>query len=608
MSFAQPFALLGLLAAIPIVLLYILRGNVRRRPTTAAFLWRGIATQVTARNRLRPPPRSLSLLLQLLALLGLVLALARPALLQRTGRQLILLLDASASMQATDVTPSRFAQARDQLAEVVRGMAATDRATIVRVGAQPTILAAGSDRSELERVLAAAQPGVAPASLRDALVLASRQLQGTPSEGSEIVVATDGTLDDPNDLAPLVVPVRFISLGRSGANRGISTLLVARAPGEGGQLAAFAQVSNYGDTSQRVQVQLSADGLPLDTRSLDLPARGRGGLWVDLPAETRSAGAVLLDRDALALDDQAEVTVGENRRRSVLLVSRTPDAWQRALQAIAGLDVAATSPEAYRDQGADIVVFDSFVPSRLPGGQLILVNPPPGNAVVDVAAETRGGRIRTLDASHPLLRGLDLGAVYLVKASVLRMPRWASAVAETRGGPLVLQGELQGRRVLVYGFDPILSGLEKLVVFPILVANAIDFLNVSGTDPYVSPGQNVALPVRTDAREAVLERPDGTSQNVSTAEGAARLDGVDGVGRYALRVKLATGEFTTRTFFVNLFGESEPDILPRRLTDWAARSQLPAEQLQAGAELWQLFAALSLGLLTIEWLRFARRG
>src|SRR5439155_4492644 len=130
----------------------------------------------------------------------------------------------------------------------------------------------------------------------------------------------------------------------------------------------------------------------------------------------------------------AEVTVAENRRRSVLLVSRSPQAWQQALSAVPSVDLAVEDPADYHDTGADLVVLDGFVPAKLPAGQLLIVNPPPDNGLVKLRGEVRGVQIRSIDSGQPLLRALDLGGFRLVKASSLAVPSWAVSVADTPGG------------------------------------------------------------------------------------------------------------------------------------------------------------------------------
>jgi Ca-activated chloride channel homolog len=577
LSLGQPWALALLALAVPILLVHLLRGNPRRRPTPAAFLWRDLEEQVTARRNWRRPPRSLALFLQLLALLAGIAALARPLFGETSARQFVYILDASASMQATDVAPNRFEAARAAVRAELGKLRIGDRATVIRLGARPEVLAFGSDPVELSRGLDLAQPGAAPASLRDGLAKGIQQAQrvsggqGVEPVG-EIVVFTDGTLPEPLGLGPLPLPVRYVKVGQSGSNQGVSLLQVRRAPGEAARFAGFARVTNYADAAARVTVRLTADSLPIETRQVEVPPRGRAELPFEVPPGARSVSAALGGRDNLPLDDRAEVTVPENRRRSALLVSRSPQAWEQALRALPGLDVVIQNPATYRDLGAELVVLDGFMPPDLPGGQLVVVNPPAGNGLIEVRGDAREVQVSSFDPGHPLLRSLDLGALRLVKASRLGVPRWANSVAETPAGPVVLQGDLDGRRIVVLGFDPLLSGLEKLITFPLLVANAVEYLLSSGADPFVTPGRSVALPLARDALEAVLERPDGSRQLLVAHSGSVRIEAADQVGRYTVHQRLPGGEVVARTFYVDLFGETEADIAPRERASLAPAS------------------------------------
>ena len=607
MSLGQPWGLALLAVMAPIVVIYLLRGSPRRLPTGAAFLWRGLAEQTTARRKWRRPPRSLALLLQLLAVAVAALALAQPALGQQSSRQFVFVLDASASMQATDVSPSRFEAARAALRAELERLAPGDRATLVRLGSSAEVLASGSDRAQLLRALEAARPGVAPVRFRDALGLAAQRLEPPLAAGSEVVVFSDGSLPDVPGLGPLPAPVRFVKIGERAENQGVSELEVVPTP-NGNGFGAFVRLTNYADHPAEVPARLAADGLPLETRLVSLPPRGRVELAFDVPGGARSVSVQLGGRDILPLDDRAAVSVPESQQRRALVVSRTPEPWEQALGALPGLVVETQLPEAYRDSGAELVLFDGFLPPSLPGGQLIVVNPPPGNHLVEVRGEHRDVRINAAEANSPLLRSIDLSAIRLVKAARLGVPPWASVAAESSAGPLMLQGQLDGRRVVVIGFDPFLSGLEKLVAFPLLVSNAVELLADSGVDPWVVPGQSVSLPVSAEALEVTLARPDGSLSTLDPRAGAARIETTDQIGPYLLRQRLPDGQVLARTFNVALFGETEADVAPRDLPSWPAAAPLEGAAPRPGPPIWLPFAALALALLGLEWLHYARRG
>ena len=104
MSLLAPWALLvGLLGPV-IVAMYLLKLRREERTVSSTFLWQRMVRDVEANAPWQKLRRNILLLLQLLALLALMFALARPFL--RTtgisGRNLILIVDRSASLDATE--------------------------------------------------------------------------------------------------------------------------------------------------------------------------------------------------------------------------------------------------------------------------------------------------------------------------------------------------------------------------------------------------------------------------------------------------------------------------------------------------------------------------
>src|SRR2546429_373322 len=140
MTFLAPAAAVLALTIPAIVALYFLKIRRPTRIVPALHLW---PNQIRDRQanvpwqRLRP---SWLLFLQLLAAAVLVAAALQPALPAGAAlaRHSLVLVDASASMQATDLTPSRLAEARRQVNAVIDQLGPSDRMTIIAVG--PTAL------------------------------------------------------------------------------------------------------------------------------------------------------------------------------------------------------------------------------------------------------------------------------------------------------------------------------------------------------------------------------------------------------------------------------------------------------------------------------------
>src|SRR2546430_4516167 len=143
MSFLAPAAAVLALTLPAIVALYFLKIRRPTRIVPALHLW---PSQIRDRQanvpwqRLRP---SWLLFLQLLAAAVLVAAAVQPVLPAGASlaRHSIVLLDASASMQATDVTPSRLADGKRQAAALIDQLGAPGRNTVINVGSAAPIVA-----------------------------------------------------------------------------------------------------------------------------------------------------------------------------------------------------------------------------------------------------------------------------------------------------------------------------------------------------------------------------------------------------------------------------------------------------------------------------------
>src|SRR5258708_4534612 len=109
MNLAHPAALAWAALALPIVALYVLKVRQRRVPVSTNLFWRQIFDEKRPRSLWEMLRHLVSLLVQLALLALLVLALGEPffrwEVLQ--ARRYVLVLDNSASMNATDGTPTR---------------------------------------------------------------------------------------------------------------------------------------------------------------------------------------------------------------------------------------------------------------------------------------------------------------------------------------------------------------------------------------------------------------------------------------------------------------------------------------------------------------------
>jgi len=562
-----PLALVGLLVPAAIYLVHWFFGSRRRVRVPAIFLWADLPRASTGRSRRRWPPLTWLLLLQLLGAILAVVALARPATPADPPRHLALVLDASGSMQATDVAPSRFEAARARGVDRLADLRPSDLVTLVRAGREATVLANGAPDGA-RSALAAAQPGAGGAAIREALALASSQISATPDRTGQIVLLTDAAFPPPDQIGPMAAPVEIVAVGGGSENQAITALNVRIDPSGHGQ-TAFVELANQADHAARIPMQLTADGAPLDDRQVDVAARTRARLSIPLPVDARHVTVRLLGHDALALDDVRETVAPGGPPRDVLVLGRASDSLQRALESIPVLRVRPPGavPAQGRQDQPDLTVLVGVLPAQLPPGPLLLVDPPATSARLLGVGLGNGARIL---AAHPLLQGLDLGALQGETPSVGGVPGWAHVVLGSLQGPLVMEGRLEGRPVVALTFDPAVSGLDKSLAFPLLISNATAYV-LAQADPSNAATAEAFDPAESD----IAPRPIPTFGLVLRQAQDERT-GLDlGASRDSAHPELGT---------------SQNSAHPELVEGWK----------------WPLAAALV--VLGAEWLVFARRG
>ena len=195
MSFATPYAMLWLAAIVPVVGFYILKVRLRRVPVSTLVFWRQIYDENRPRSIWQRLRHWLSLLAQIVLVLLLVGALADPFFAWETRqlRRIVLIVDNSASMNATDVSPSRLAAAKNEALRVIGTMRFRDELAVVAAGGAPRVVCGFSSHG---RTLAHAVEEVAatdnPTRVIEAVELAHRLLGERADEHQrEIVVLTD---------------------------------------------------------------------------------------------------------------------------------------------------------------------------------------------------------------------------------------------------------------------------------------------------------------------------------------------------------------------------------------------------------------------------------
>jgi hypothetical protein len=404
--------------------------------------------------------------------------------------------------------------------------------------------------------------------------------------------------------------VVYTTVGGGDDNRAIVAVEARPDSQNSRRYQAFVRVQNYADHPVDASVSLRADDRLVDSQRLRIEADGSAAVvFADLPTDARVLEARLVEPDALATDNRGWALLERRRPTQVLLVTRGNLFLERALSLIPDVELFRVNPRrltAIDDATYDVIVFDGAVPDVPPRRPMLVVNHQDA-AWLPVRGVVRRAGVLTWGPDDPLLRYVDLRDVRIARMAEIAAPGWARPVVEADGLPVILAGESDGRRIVVFGFDLQSSNLPLSASFPILMSNVLGYL-----EPPRALDQSVARPgaVLNVAPQAGADEVDlrGEAGVIGRLRGGGplQIDAPLRVGLYALDQIANRSVVTSEPFAVNLADSLESDLRPRTLALPSGGPTGPAG-LPGGREIWTYGILAAAALLSVEWWWFHRR-
>ncbi len=604
------------ITALLVTVLYLLA--LRRRPIEVPFvhLWREALTEERSSQLFSRLRRMFSWLLALafVALVAGALSDPRARGHAGSGRLVVIAIDVSASMGATDVAAGRMSVARERARSIVRGLGASDRALVVAMGAEPRpASAATSDHAQLIAAIDALEPLDVVADLASTAQLAADVSAGAASR--ELVVISDGAVIGADRartiLADAALPARHERIGSGGDDIGLTALSVRRYPLDPSRNEVLLEVTSASAHDENVEIQLLGDGETVDVVPMTIPSHGRvRRFFQDLTGVDRALEARLVrvdgTHDALAADDRFFARVPPRRRVRVVVVSEDDIYLEAALLLDEYLEVREIAPAAFPpSEPFDVAILDRFVPAVPIGADAIWIDPVPAAGVtgpLEITGTIERPFFDRLRREDPLLRHAALSDVNVARALAVRPASGDTVVAADTRGPLLMSGTRGEHRFVALAFDVRESDLPLRPAFPLLLLDAID--SFAPTDAAyrgsVETGVPVSVGLPVGATEAfVVEGQTRTRVPITNGLAAVRFDRA---GFHALETD--AGDLVVAA---NLAAASELDLAPRDLDLGAPPAAGTLLRAEAARLPWQWLALAALVLLLVEWITFHRR-
>jgi Mg-chelatase subunit ChlD len=605
------FEFLSLLSVVSAatVALYLLSRS-RRRMTVATLRFWQNASQAAQQRRRRRVDQPWSLILQLLAILCLLLAIAQPRWGTRIlgGRDHVLLLDTSSWMGAPARDGDLSMEARRAALRWMRTLPSQDRVMVIRAGAEALPATRfEADRGAVEAAIRASVPGAGALDLDESLSLARQSQKLEAREPGEIVYVGAARLA--SDPAALQLPAhfRYVPVAAPPANAGFTGASLQRVPGEATHWQATFAVRNYASQPRVAQVSVGYGGAQAGARRVTLAPLAGTTLTFDIRATAAGwVEARLTPSDAMPADDSVTLELPSPAPLRVAVYSDSPEFLRPVFSSDPRLAAQYLPASAYRrDPDAGLIIIDGFAPSQPPERPSLWIAPPAAASPIPARLVSGELVLSHWDNDTPLGAGLRSRNLKLKGALVLDLPPGATPVATTPQGvvaaALLQRGKLQPLAVI--GFHPMRTELRSEIAAPLLFANLLEAL---APEALVERGTLAAAPgvVQTElpagVDPALLNVADENARPVPyTLDGRTLRLFTPRSGTVRVRAGAFEQIYSLVLPGYGAFRWEVPAGVPHGLPRTTVPEVLPRE-------LWKWLAALALILILLEWWLFGR--
>jgi Ca-activated chloride channel homolog len=567
MTWLNPAAF-AFLAFIPIILLlHSLRYRRRDVHVSTLFLWESVAREMQGTLGLRRLVQNLPLLLQILLVLLLATALARPA---RTtavaqSKDIVLVIDVSASMQTRTPQGTRFAEAQRHALAMLDALPSDRQMALIAAGRQPRVLTFfTSEKVLLRQAITDLQADDAPGNMREAILLALSFIQGGPTQ--EIVVIGDGAYRGMTEADVPRQQLRHIQITGGERNVGIIRLAFRQLLGTEEQYEVLIAVKNFSRQPVEAPLQLTLRRQPLLERQLALQP-GQEEVVV-APLNVPVTGVVQAELswdDDFPLDNVAYGVLEEKTHTWILLVGESNYFLEKLLTSLPGVlvNVAPEVTEASLPrllEANHLIIFNGVQPPPLRLGNFLLLNTSPQDMRLAADGVVVKPRVLDWERQHPLLRFVELADLHIEEALVHHPQVGGRSLVQGEGTSLLSVIEEPRLRLVTFAFDLMRSDLPLRVAFPVFINNLLRWFHPQQEE--LAAGQ-----IQAGVPYAVFFDPPVARVTVQTPAGAKRDYDVQGnpwmfsdtqrLGVYIMRA----GE-QKRYLTVNLLDGAESDITP----------------------------------------------
>jgi len=666
LNWIDPVAGAILAAAIipPLILLYFLKLRRRTQPISCTILWKKSVEDLRANAPFQRLRKSLLLLLQLIALAMLILAIMQPQLRagSRTGGRVVILIDNSASMAATDVDDSgksRLNDAKEKAKNLVEALQSSgifggmaDEAMVISFSNRAQVHCNfTTSRKQLISAIESIEQTDAATIIDEALKLARAHTQVLDPDNptaeatgkpATLELFSDGNIADFSEQVRKGERLNYYPIGgERHDNIAFSGVSAERPYDSPGSLQVFASLLNFGDEAATCTVEMSVNNnieagwikdVPISAASVDESTGrlvpGRSNVIFGPFAQPRDAVINVrnLREDDLRADNSAWMITPPPKNLRVAFVAPdlrlTTDA-VRGMHLLQRLDVLTADEFAalVSDNGTnryDVIVLSNAAPESLPPGRYLSLAADLPIEALAMNDPAEGFEVADWEREHAILRYVNLDRLVIRAVRPLASTNEVRVLAEAASGlataPVLVEYSDRNRHIVHLTFKPIDSNWIWQQSFVIFMVNALEYLSTVGdaaADRDLRPNEPIVTQLPAVADDITIALPGGEVAPIETTDPTsitwARTPHA-GFYEIAWKTNGASSPDDVKRFAVNLFDEHESQIAPASELKWG--DEIVTSEGESGAlqtPLWPWAIALCLLVLMLEWWVYHRK-
>ncbi|NIS59469.1 MAG: VWA domain-containing protein [Proteobacteria bacterium] len=608
MQFINPSALLGL-GLIPIlIVIHSLKPKPKRVEVTTLFLWREALKEKRGGLRIQRIMKNLPLLLQILAVTLATLALAKPVWVytSQIRGNVILVLDASASMKTRAPTGMRFDEARKKAVKLIDDLPKESKMLIIEAGSKPVLKSAFSnDKRELKRTVENMQASDEPGRIEKALYLALSFMK--PERDDWTFLITDGAGSDFEHLSRIHQRVRPILVPGGKKNIGITKFEFRPELGLNNRYEIMVEVRNFNPNPVVCPIHLTLNENTIVKKTIGLRALEKKLFIFPYSSLVAGIAEVTLGlNDDFPIDNKAYAVLNTSKDIWVLLVTKGNYCLERLLEAYPNFMVNSVKeiiPSSWEDQTTrhDIVILDRISPPSTEKGNFLLIESFSPSIPLSKIGQIDHPQVLDWERRNPLMANLDLSGLIVESATQVKVDRTVQPIIESHHTGLMYSYHKSGIRAVFLGFDLTRSDLPLRVAFPVMMSNIFQWLGptkLGFSSSQIKAGNPFTIYLEPQTKDFSIRTPSGRWNEHRLKSNPFDYANTREVGIYTV----IEGE-KWKHFAVNLVDEWESDIRvptfessPRRTARHSGSEPITGE-----LPLWIVFLLSVSATVIIEW-------